>query len=526
MSAHLEIATFGGLRIRLPGGGVPELRTRKAEGLLVYLACQQRVYAREVLGDLLWEEKSQSRTLANLRVALHDLRQAVGDFVTIDRSQVSINRDAPLWLDVTELEIALSGWVESQGKITPEIAANIERAAALYRGDFLEGFYVRQARQFEDWLVRERERLRHKLLDALGDLVAYELQTGAYQSGAEHAYRLLELEPLMESAHRQLMLLLEYSGQRSAALEAYQRFEELLDQELGIEPQAETQALYERLQAGNLEQPEVETLWVEIPDQPPFLERARRVEPPAPLFVGREQELARLDAFLGNALAGSGGVVFITGSAGRGKTSLMNEFAQRAMAAHPGLLVAMGNCSAYTGVGDAYQPFRDILEMLAGDLQTRWEAGAIERTHAERLWQALPVVASALLEKAPDLLQGFISGKALLKRVTFISTQGRQVEALREGVRLPHSRLSQQAILSQYQQALNHVAQDHPLLLLLDDMQWSDRASIDLLFHLGRQLQGQSILLLVAYRQEEIAPDGQGVRHPLDGVFYEFKRLL
>ena len=218
MSTRLEIDTFGGFRIRLAGDPLTDLQTRKAEGLLVYLACQRRAYAREVLGDLLWEEKSQSRTLANLRVVLHDLRQSVGDFVTIDRSRVSINQQAQIWLDVAELEKSLSGWMESHGKITPEIAAQIERAVEIYRGDFLEGFYVRQARQFEDWLVRERERLRHKMLDALGDLVAYELQTGANQPGAEHAHRLLELEPLMESAHRQLMRLLGYSGQRRAAL--------------------------------------------------------------------------------------------------------------------------------------------------------------------------------------------------------------------------------------------------------------------------------------------------------------------
>lgn len=525
MNARLEITTFGGLHIRLGGDSLTDLQTRKVEGLLVYLACQRRSYAREVLGDLLWEEKSQSRTLANLRGVLHNLRQSVGNFITINRSQVSINQDAPVWLDVTELERALSGWVESQGKITPEIAEDIERAAALYRGDFLEGFYVREARQFEDWLVRERERWRHKLLDALGDLVAYELQNGAYQSGAEHAHRLLELEPLMESAHRQLMRLLEYSGQRPAALEAYQRFEDLLDREMGVEPEAETQALYELLQSGEMEQSTPETGWVEIPNLPPFLEQTRRVEPPAPLFVGRERELARLDTFLENALAGSGGVAFITGSAGRGKTSLMGEFARRAMAAHPDLLVAAGSCSAYTGVGDAYQPFRDILEMLAGDLQTGWEAGAIRRAHVERMWKALPVVTSALLENAPDLLQGFISGKELLKRGTFISTQDRQLEALKKGARPPQANLGQQAILSQYQQALNRVAQDYPLLLVLDDMQWSDSASIDLLFHLGRLVQGQRILLLVAYRQEETATGSQGVRHPLDSVFFEFKRL-
>ncbi|NIP18270.1 MAG: AAA family ATPase, partial [Xanthomonadales bacterium] len=80
-----------------------------------------------------------------------------------------------------------------------------------------------------------------------------------------------------------------------------------------------------------------------------------------------------------------GRVVFVTGEAGSGKTALVQEFTRRAQEAHADLVVASGNCNAYTGIGDPYLPFREILELLTGDVEARWAAGAMTREHARRL---------------------------------------------------------------------------------------------------------------------------------------------
>ncbi|HEU5101852.1 MAG TPA: protein kinase, partial [Roseiflexaceae bacterium] len=137
-----------------------------------------------------------------------------------------------------------------------------------------------------------------------------------------------------------------------------------------------------------------------------------------PVFVAREQELGRLSALLDAALAAQGLVAFVVGEAGQGKTALLQAFAQRAMQAHPDLIVAGGNCNAYTGAGDPYLPFREILELLSGDVEARALAGRLRRDQGERLWHTLPAAVQALLDVGPDLLDAFVPTRGLLRRAT------------------------------------------------------------------------------------------------------------
>jgi DNA-binding SARP family transcriptional activator len=104
----LEILTLGGLVIRRDGESVTELVPRKVEALLVYLACTGRTHSREVLAELFWEERTQERSMGNLRVALTSLRKELGEYVTITRDRVSLNPEAAVWLDAAELEAKLS----------------------------------------------------------------------------------------------------------------------------------------------------------------------------------------------------------------------------------------------------------------------------------------------------------------------------------------------------------------------------------------------------------------------------------
>ncbi|NTU65192.1 MAG: ATP-binding protein, partial [Chloroflexi bacterium] len=90
--------------------------------------------------------------------------------------------------------------------------------------------------------------------------------------------------------------------------------------------------------------------------------------PTAPAFVDREVELSKLDRLLALALAGQGQAAFATGDAGSGKTALLAEFARRAVERHRDLVVATSHCSAYGGIGDPYLPFREILQVLSGDV--------------------------------------------------------------------------------------------------------------------------------------------------------------
>jgi predicted ATPase len=301
---------------------------------------------------------------------------------------------------------------------------------------------------------------------------------------------------------------------------------------LGVAPGEETVRLYEQIRDGELEIPTAMPPVPRVPEPttpPAFLEDSTGGAPyRPPVFVAREQELARLDGFLEAALAGQGRVVFVSGGPGRGKTALLDEFARRAMETHPGLLVASGNCNAYSGVGDPYLPFRDVMGMLTGDVEGRWRAGAIRRDHAGRLWEALPKTAQALLDYGPHLIPALLRGRPLLSRARAAMPQGTPwLERLGERVERRRGRsegLEQSHLFQQVTNVLRELAEAHPLLLILDDLQWADSASAGLLFHLGRRLEGSRILVAGAYRPEEVALGRQGERHPLEKVLAEFKR--
>jgi ABC-type oligopeptide transport system substrate-binding subunit/DNA-binding SARP family transcriptional activator len=255
-----------------------------------------------------------------------------------------------------------------------------------------------------------------------------------------------------------------------------------------------------------------------------------------PVFVARERELARLDGFLDLALEGQGQVVFVTGGAGRGKTALVQAFARRALDAHPDILMAMGNCNAHSGVGDPYLPFREVLGALTGDVEAAWAAGVVTGDHARRMWNAVPETLQAIFLHGGSLVDIFIPGPPLLARATAAAPDDvpsrQQLQALIERNKDRPADLAQQQLFDQYTDVLRTLSAHHPLLLLLDDVQWADAASTGLLFHLGRRLEGARILVLCAYRPDEVAAgrpwtsSGKVERHPLDKVLAEFKRSL
>jgi ABC-type oligopeptide transport system substrate-binding subunit/DNA-binding SARP family transcriptional activator len=530
MNDALKIYTLGGVHLFRAGDPLGNQVSRKAQALLIYLACGQRPYGREVLADLLWDERSQSQASSNLRYLLSNLRKQLGDYVTVTRKFVGINPEAEIWLDAGVLEKGLHSVQEHGGLISVPVVEEVNQLLTLYKGEFLEGFHITDCRGFEDWLIRERERLHRRVVDVLHDLVSYDLKSEDYKTGIVHAARLLELDPLMEDGHRQLMRLLASSGQRGAALEQYERCRELLLTELDVEPEPLTQALYAEIKIGATGKTIATQPISEIPavHLPTFMKKG--IPGPGherPVFVARQTQLSRLQAYLEAALLGKGQVIFIIGGPGRGKTALLNEFARQSMVSHPDLLVASGGCSAYTGIGDPYLPFRDVLGMLSGDVEARWLAGEIQTEHARRLWAALPLTIRTLLEHGPELVKVLFSGKGLLARAATAMPGEQQVlkslgDLLRK-VQSSSGTLEQNNLCEQYVRLLSEIARQKPLVLLLDDLQWADNASLNLLFHLGRRLVGVKMMIVCAYRPEEVAVGRDGKRHPLEKLLAEFK---
>ena len=253
MTAVLEIRTFGGLRLSLDGQPVPPFPTRKVEALLVYLACAGRPCPRELLANLLWDERTQTQAQANLRATLSRLRQRLPDQLEISRHHLGLRRQA-LWLDAAALAEALAA-LSAAGPAEP-IVRHLEETLRLYQGEFLEGFSLRDSRGFDDWLLLEREQMRRRVGEALARLAGWHAYRGSYGDALAHARRLLALDPLDEAGQRLLMRLLALSGDRSQALAQYAECVRLLEAELGVTPAAETEALYEQIKAGQFAPPE------------------------------------------------------------------------------------------------------------------------------------------------------------------------------------------------------------------------------------------------------------------------------
>src|SRR5262245_31804873 len=259
---------------------------------------------------------------------------------------------------------------------------------------------------------------------------------------------------------------------------------------------------------------------------PPFLAPTPLQSSPAVPFVAREQELAELAAALTTARGGAGQILFVIGGAGRGKTTLVQEFARQAQAADPELLVVSGYSNAHTGSGDPYLPFREALAMLCGDVETRWAGGLITAEHAQRLWEAMPLTLPALIEHAPDLVDPFVPGNGLRERAaTFAAPEAPWFNRL---VALTSAETSagvaQQPILAQYTAVLNAITSQRLLLLILEDLHWVDSASTGLLLHLSREAAHRRLLILGTYRPDEVALSRGEVVHPLAEMLSELKR--
>lgn len=237
-------------------------------------------------------------------------------------------------------------------------------------------------------------------------------------------------------------------------------------------------------------------------------------------FVSRSNELQKLDDKLSLMMAGQGQVCFVTGEAGFGKTTLAAEFARRAQERDEDLLVVIGDCNAQTGIGDPYLPFREVLAMLAGDIDDRVAQGMTTEENAGRLKKFLRVSKQVIVDVGPDLIDIFLPGVGIATRAgaTFAS------KAATQSIADTSLSNEQSRIFEQITTVLTSLSRQKPLILILDDLQWVDESSASLLFHLARRIEGSRIQIVGTYRPEEVAVGRGESRHPMEQVVAELKR--
>ncbi|WP_420641625.1 BTAD domain-containing putative transcriptional regulator [Candidatus Leptofilum sp.] len=356
----LNISVLGKLHIQQGGQPLPGLVARKSQALLCYLAFTGQPHSRQALAGLLWSEMDEEKARRNLRVALSRMKDELADHLVIQRRTLAFNKERPYWLDVTEFETTLK-----QKELSID---ELKQATDLYRGPFLDDFNLRDAPLFEEWVRLQQEHYRQLALDGLYRLSAMQTEAQQFNAGIETLNRLLQLEPWMEEAHRQLMLLLAVSGQRTAALAQYETCAALLDKELGVEPASETVALYQKIRAEELDDllPHLAIVPSPAPKPwpPPF-----QVPASIPHFVGRaSQQQAIVQTLQSDEVTA---VQAIVGMGGVGKSTLAAQIAAQLQGHFPdGVLWANAATSEPMSVLESWAQLYGYDFSAVGDVES------------------------------------------------------------------------------------------------------------------------------------------------------------
>ena len=443
--------------------------TRKALALLVYLAVEGGTHPRKTLSESFWPELDAEHGRAALRATLLELRRlfershevSERAHLRIERDTLGIEQGDSLMLDLRLVESASKqvgrGIEPLAGQAREARLSQLEQATQLAHGPFLAGFTLRDSQFFDDWTRQQREywHLRvHHLFNALSML--YE-RAGDGERAIETVTRWLSFDPLNEEGYRRLMRLRFSQGDRAGALRAYANGRAVLAEELQVEPEPETVALAKRIRHTAPVRP--------ARSQPPH---ASPGQSPANLldgpFLGRTAEFGTLIECYQHAHAGQPQLVLLQGESGIGKTRLATEFVRWAQAQGADVLAGR---ALQTG---RQLPFQPLIDILRRQLEQEHAPGDLPSD----VWLAeLSRLLPELRDRYPDL----------------------PVPSTDEA--LGHTRLFEATA-----RLVQRWAARRPLVLLLDDMQWADTATLDLLLYLARSLAEKPapVLLLLNLR--------------------------
>ena len=329
--ARISIKLLGTFQVTLKDEPVTTFESDKVRALLAYLAVEsEQPHRRERLAGLLWPERTErlarnslSHALSNLRRVLQDRDAQPSHFITTAQT-IQLNRASEFWMDVSAFTGALAACnvhAHSALENCERCTELLSEAVALYSQGFMVGFSLADSPEFEEWLLLERERLRRLVTEALLQLSGCHKERGEYEIALQCTRRLLELDPLSEVGHRQVMLLLSRSGQRAAALAQYEACRSALEEELGVEPEAQTTEVYEQILGGEFSGPD------ENVTRPPH-----NLPPQLTPFVGRETVLSEIVERMEDPACR---LLTLVGPGGCGKTRLALEAAAAQLERYP-----------------------------------------------------------------------------------------------------------------------------------------------------------------------------------------------
>jgi LuxR family maltose regulon positive regulatory protein len=389
----LRLCWLGHPLVELDGRAV-KLETRKAAALLSYLSLTPGECRRELLATMFWPEANQQKALANFRRTLSSLNSSLPGWIEADRESVALKQNGKLWVDVDAFHQFLSQLQQhdhSEKAICDGCLAILKKAVETYRGEFLEGLNLTDAPNFDEWQFFQRDGLRLELAAALQRLSAGYAERGHWDQAIACARRWVALDRLHEPAHRALMDLFARAGQKTAALRQYEELARLLHEQLGQEPELETQRLCEQLRGRE----DAHIVKKPVGFLSPFpLLKTKLYIPTVPASrVVRSYLIDRLDK------AGKKALTIISAPAGFGKTTLLAEWI-----AKTSLPVAW--LSLDSGDNDPYR----FLSYLIAALESIQEGVGTEAQQLLRSTQLLPshIVLASLINDLGKVAEPYL----------------------------------------------------------------------------------------------------------------------